>query len=44
MCGSSSLGRFRKHAGITLLDALLEKFGGDSVNQLKSHMKSSAKY
>ena len=29
---------------ITLLDALLEKFGGDSVNQLKSHMKSSAKY
>ena len=29
---------------ITLLDALLEKFGGDSVNQLKSHMNSSAKY
>tara|TARA_B100000401_G_scaffold402167_1_gene314924 strand:+ start:735 stop:1889 length:1155 start_codon:yes stop_codon:yes gene_type:complete len=29
---------------ITLVDALLEKFGGDSVNQLKSHMKSSAKY
>lgn len=29
---------------ITLLDALLEKFGGDSLNQLKSHMKSSAKY
>ena len=28
---------------ITLVDALLEKFGGDSVNQLKSHMKSSAK-
>jgi len=29
---------------ITLVDALLEKFGGDSVNQLKSHMNSSAKY
>ena len=29
---------------ITLLDALLEKFGGDNLNQLKSHMKSSAKY
>jgi len=29
---------------IILLDALLEKFGGDSVNQLKSHMNSSAKY
>jgi len=29
---------------ITLVDALLEKFGGDSTNQLKSHMKSSAKY
>ena len=29
---------------ITLVDALLEKFGGDSVNQLKSHMESSAKY
>lgn len=29
---------------ITLVDALLEKFGGDSVNQLKSHMDSSAKY
>jgi len=29
---------------IILLDALLEKFGGDSMNQLKSHMKSSAKY
>tara|TARA_Y100000996_G_scaffold154848_1_gene119305 strand:- start:28 stop:1182 length:1155 start_codon:yes stop_codon:yes gene_type:complete len=29
---------------ITLVDALLEKFGGDSVNQLKSHIDSSAKY
>lgn len=29
---------------ITLVDALLEKFGGDSVNQLKSHMNNSAKY
>ena len=29
---------------ITLADALLEKFGGDSINQLKSHMNSSAKY
>ena len=29
---------------IILLDALLEKFGGDTMNQLKSHMKSSAKY
>ena len=29
---------------IILLDALLEKFGGDSMNQLKSHMKISAKY
>jgi chorismate synthase len=29
---------------ITLLDALLEKFGGDSIGQLKSHMNSSAKY
>ena len=29
---------------ITLVDALLEKFGGDSIDQLKSHMNSSAKY
>ncbi len=29
---------------ITLADALLEKFGGDSINQLKSHINSSAKY
>lgn len=29
---------------IALLDALLEKFGGDSIGQLKSHMNSSAKY
>jgi len=29
---------------ITLADALLEKFGGDSIEQLKSHMNSSAKY
>ena len=29
---------------ITLADALLEKFGGDSINQLKSHINSSVKY
>ena len=29
---------------IVLVDALLEKFGGDSMKQLKSHMKASAKY
>ena len=29
---------------ITLVDALLEKFGGDNMKQLRSHMKSSAKY
>ena len=29
---------------IVLADALLEKFGGDTVQQLRSHMKSSAKY
>tara|TARA_A100001037_G_scaffold64293_1_gene56359 strand:+ start:1201 stop:2355 length:1155 start_codon:yes stop_codon:yes gene_type:complete len=29
---------------ITLADALLEKFGGDSVEQLKAHMKATAKY
>ena len=29
---------------IALLDALLEKFGGDSIGQSKSHMNSSAKY
>jgi len=27
-----------------LADALLEKFGGDSMDQLKSHMKATAKY
>ena len=27
-----------------LADALLEKFGGDSMNQLKAHMKATAKY
>ena len=27
-----------------LTDALLEKFGGDSMEQLKAHMKASAKY
>ncbi len=29
---------------ITLADALLEKFGGDNVDQLKAHMKATAKY
>ena len=29
---------------ITLADALLEKFGGDSVEQLKAHMNATAKY
>ena len=29
---------------ITLADALLEKFGGDSIKQLKAHMKATAKY
>ena len=29
---------------ITLADALLEKFGGDSIEQLKAHMKVTAKY
>ncbi|MEL1228262.1 MAG: chorismate synthase [Candidatus Neomarinimicrobiota bacterium] len=29
---------------ITLADALLEKFGGDSIQQLKAHMKATAKY
>ena len=28
----------------SLAKPLLEKFGGDSVNQLKSHIDSSAKY
>ena len=27
-----------------LADALLEKFGGDSMAQLKAHMDASAKY
>ena len=27
-----------------LVDALLEKFGGDSMDQLKAHMKASSKY
>ena len=29
---------------IVLADALLEKFGGDSIKQLKKHIKSSGKY
>ncbi len=29
---------------LVLADALLEKFGGDTVNQLKDHMKMSARY
>ena len=29
---------------ITLADTLLEKFGGDSIEQLKAHMKATAKY
>ena len=29
---------------ITLADAILEKFGGDSMEQLKAHMKATAKY
>ena len=29
---------------IVLADALLEKFGGDSIDQLKKHIKSSGKY
>lgn len=29
---------------IVLLDALLEKFGGDSIEQLKNHIKLSGKY
>ena len=29
---------------IVLADALLEKFSGDSVKQLKKHIKSSGKY
>ncbi|NQV37267.1 MAG: chorismate synthase [Candidatus Marinimicrobia bacterium] len=30
--------------GIILTDAILEKFGGDSMNEVKSHMEISAKY
>ncbi len=30
--------------GIILADAVLEKFGGDSMNEVKSHMNISAKY
>jgi chorismate synthase len=29
---------------IVLADALLEKFGGDSIKQLKKHIESSGKY
>jgi hypothetical protein len=29
---------------MVLADALLEKFGGDSVDQLKAHMKASAQF
>lgn len=29
---------------LVLADAILEKFGGDSLEQLKKHMKASAKY
>ena len=29
---------------MTIADALLEKFGGDSIEQLKAHMKATAKY
>jgi len=31
-------------AAMVICDALLEKFGGDSMNQLSAHIKSSAKY
>jgi chorismate synthase len=27
-----------------LADALLEKFGGDSMDQLRAHMRATAKY
>ena len=27
-----------------LADSLLEKFGGDSIEQLKSHIQASGKY
>jgi len=27
-----------------LVDSLLEKFGGDSMDQLKAHMNATAKY
>lgn len=30
--------------GIIITDAILEKFGGDSMKEVKSHMKISAKY
>ena len=29
---------------IVIADALLEKFGGDSIAQLRKHIKSSGKY
>ena len=29
---------------IVLADALLEKFGGDSIKQLKKHIESSGRY
>jgi len=29
---------------IVLADALLEKFGGDSMEQLRKHIESSGKY
>ena len=29
---------------IGIADAILEKFGGDSMEQLKSHIKATAKY
>jgi chorismate synthase len=29
---------------IVLADVILEKFGGDSLKQLRAHLKASAKY
>ena len=31
-------------ACIVICDAILEKFGGDSLEQLKAHIKQTAKY
>lgn len=44
-CAVPSAAVIAEHmAAITISDAILDKFGGDSINQLLEHMKISARY